>query len=259
MSGCLIVVLAAPLASFGENAGNVRRGTADRPTRSALIGLAGAALGVERADSAGQAALADSFLTATRTLRPGAVLTDFHTFQSLPTGKGPAGTRAEALAFRDDITTSITRRDYRSDGLWQAAYCVRPGAAISLDGLRDAFLQPRFMLWAGRKSCPLAHPLAPLLIESDDLESAFAEHARWVDAKNKKDTKSGRNGRPFIGAGPSVLAVDDRIPASPTNRPARLHRRNDEPGDRTLWHFGRRAERVYPMPPIAPETENEPT
>ena len=61
MSGCLVVVLAAPLASFGENAGNVRRGTADRPTRSALIGLAGAALGVERADSTGQQKLVDSF------------------------------------------------------------------------------------------------------------------------------------------------------------------------------------------------------
>ena len=248
MSGCLVVVLAAPLASFGENPGNVRRGTADRPTRSALIGLAGAALGVERADSAGQRALSDSFLTATRTLRPGVPLTDFHTFQSLPTGKA-AATRAEALSFRDDLGTSITRRDYRADGLWQAAYCPRPNGTVSLEALRDAFLRPRFMLWAGRKSCPLAHPLAPVLIESDDLETAFVGHARWVDVKDK---------RPFIGGSPSVLAVDDRLPAT-GNLPARLHRRNDDPGDRQLWHFGRRAERVYPMPPVNQENGNQPT
>ena len=37
--------LAAPLASFGEVAVGERRPTADRPTRSAVIGLLGAALG----------------------------------------------------------------------------------------------------------------------------------------------------------------------------------------------------------------------
>ena len=59
MSGWLAIVLAAPLASFGEEPGNAYRGTADRPTRSALIGLAGAALGIDRADGAGQKALAE--------------------------------------------------------------------------------------------------------------------------------------------------------------------------------------------------------
>jgi CRISPR system Cascade subunit CasD len=124
----LVVLIAAPLASFSEEPGNARRGSADRPTRSALLGLAGAALGVERADRAGQEALAASFLTATRTLATGAPQTDFHTFQSLPTSKGPVATRAEALARRADLETSITRRDYRSDGQWQAAYTTREGA-----------------------------------------------------------------------------------------------------------------------------------
>ncbi|MGO9420805.1 type I-E CRISPR-associated protein Cas5/CasD [Roseiarcus sp.] len=244
MTGWLVIVLAAPLASFGEDPGNARRGTADRPTRSALIGLAGAALGVERADSAGQKALARAFLTATRTLRPGQPLTDFHTFQSLPAGKGPAATRAHALAFSGDLETSITRRDYRADGLWQAAYCVTLDATVSLEALRDALLRPRFMLWAGRKSCPLAHPLAPLLIGSDDIESAFAEHARFVDAND---------GAALLGGGRSALAVDDRLGPLAGNRPARLHRRNDDPGDRMRWHFSSRAERVYAMAPVDPD------
>ena len=55
MTEWLIIHLAAPFASFGEEAGNVRRGTADRPTRSALLGLAGAALGIDRADARGTA------------------------------------------------------------------------------------------------------------------------------------------------------------------------------------------------------------
>ncbi len=66
----LVILLSAPLASFAEEPGNAQRGSADRPTRSALIGLAGAALGIERADAEGQQRLAASFLTATRTLDP---------------------------------------------------------------------------------------------------------------------------------------------------------------------------------------------
>jgi CRISPR system Cascade subunit CasD len=240
MTGWLLIVLAAPLASFGEDPGNARRGTADRPTRSALIGLAGAALGAERADSIGQKALADSLLTATRTVRPGLPLTDFHTFQSLPAGKEPTATRAHALALSGDLETSITRRDYRADGLVQAAYCATSEATVSLEALRDAFLRPRFLLWAGRKSCPLAHPLVPLLIGSDDIESAFAEHACLVDAKD---------GAAFLG-GRATLAVDDRLGPLAGDRPARLHRRNDDPGDRSRWHFSSRGERVYAMPPI---------
>ncbi len=85
----LVVLIAAPLASFGEEPGNARRGTADRPSRSALLGLPGAALGITRDDAEGQKALRDSFLTATRTLRAGELLADFHTFQSLPTARAP--------------------------------------------------------------------------------------------------------------------------------------------------------------------------
>ena len=80
MTEWLIVTLAAPLASFGEEAGNVRRSTADRPTRSALLGIAGAALGIERFDANRQRDLFASFRVATRTLRNGTLVVDFHTY-----------------------------------------------------------------------------------------------------------------------------------------------------------------------------------
>lgn len=238
MSDWLIVLLAAPLASFGEEPGNARRGSADRPSRSALIGLAGAALGVERADRDGQAALGASFLTATRTLQPGTPLTDFHTFQSLPASVGAVATRAHALARRSDLETSITRRDYRADGLWQAAYWQRPEAPVPLETLRSAFLRPRFVLFAGRKSCPLARPLSPLIMMTEDAEDAFLAHERHVEISL---------GRLAFDEASNVLAMDERIPTPTANRPTRLHRRNDEPGDRLRWHFSRRAERVHSM------------
>src|ERR1700720_2494532 len=97
------------------------------------------------------------------------------------------------------------------------------GAPISLEALRQAFLRPRFALWVGRKSCPLAHPLAPTLVESETLEAAFSAHA----AAAKLD----------IAPGPTMTPFDARLwpPAAANN--ARRHRRLDEPGDRARWHF----------------------
>jgi CRISPR system Cascade subunit CasD len=247
VSGWLVVLIAAPLASFGEEPGNVRRGTADRPTRSALLGLAGAALGIERADQQSQDRLSASFLTATRTLSPGAPLTDFHTFQSLPAAKGVVATRADALARHADLETSITRRDYRTDGLWQAAYAARENGQISLDDLREAFLRPRFVLFAGRKSCALAQPLAPTIVATEDVDASFVAHARQVNRALKT-----------IAVPPSggSLAIDERAARSRHNI-ARRHRRNDEPGDRTRRHFSARFERISPMTAVTTNPDED--
>lgn len=238
MNYWLVVTLHAPFASFGENAGNVQRGSALRPSRSSLIGLAGAALGVDREDVTAQRELSRSFLTATRTIDPGTPVADFHTFQSLPRGKGPVTTRAEALTgHRDDLNTSITRRDYRACGLWQAAYMNAQGATLSLEGLAAAFARPHFALWLGRKSCPLSHPLAPQLITTDDVSAAFASQAAMVGLTADADG--------------GVLAVDERIVtagAARTGNSSRRERRTDEPGDRSTWQFSARYEHVYSMP-----------
>jgi CRISPR system Cascade subunit CasD len=199
-----------------------------------LLGLAGAALGVERVDRAGQEALA-ALLTATRTLSAGALLSDFHTFQSLPTAKGAAGTRADALARRSDLETSITRRDYRSDGQWQAAYTMLERASFPLEKLHAAFLRPRFALWAGRKSCPLAHPLAPLLVVADEVEMAFADHAQHVGLSQRSSA--------------TTIAIDSRIRPFARANAARRHRRIDDPGDRMRWQFSARDEVVFRITP----------
>lgn len=249
MTPWLVVTLRAPLASFGERAGNVERSTAERPTRSALLGLAGAALGIRRADAAGQANLARSFRVATQTIDAGALVSDFHTFQSLPSARGRPATRARALARRGDLVTSITRREYRTDIWFEAAYTVEEGARWSLEELADAFRNPRFTLYLGRKSCPLGAPLAPRIVEEaagvadafrrDRASSAYADpanelfdrcRARWSD-------------------GP--VAAERRGDLGASNRPLRQHRRVDEPGDRLAWQFAAREEFI-----LARETDD---
>ena len=220
----LIITLAAPLASFGEEAGNVRRGTADRPTRSALLGLAGAALGIDRADAEGQRALATSFRIATRTLCAGTLVKDFHTYQSLPSAKGRPRTRMEALSHPLDLVTSITHREYRTDVRYQAAYRAVSGGQYSLRDLNAGFEKPAYTLYLGRKSCPLSHPLAPEIIEAQTVTDAFKCH---------NDAPDG------------LIAVEDRSDLGPIDAPLRTRSRMDEPSDRTSWQFGQRCEYEY--------------
>ncbi len=226
MKSWLIVTLAAPLASFGEEAGNAQRGTANAPTRSALLGLAGAALGTKRDDDVGNKHLSDSFSTATRTLQAGSLMEDFHTFQSVPQSKGWFSTRAHALRAGEAVT-SITRRQYRSDGLWQAAFGAKPDAHYRLEALMAAFMAPVFVLYLGRKSCPLSHPLVPRLIEAGDLAQAFREHGTQSGLKQTK---------------PSVIASDNRDDLPQSNNPVLKRRRMDQPENRDKWHFSPRDE-----------------
>ncbi len=243
MTRWLVVTLIGPLASFGERAGNAERSTADRPTRSALIGLAGAALGVLRSDAEGQEALRRSFRIATATMGAGSLVSDFHTFQSLPSAKGKPQTRADALAQRHDLVTSITRREYRADVWFEAAYAAEDDARWSLEELAGAFRRPRFTLFLGRKSCPLAAPVDPVIEEAADLQELFSRRrvrSVYLDSKSPLCDRLSwrRSGGPIAAEREEDLGSGNRMP---------LHRRQDDPGSRIAWQFAARPEYILPQ------------
>ena len=225
----LVVALRAPFASFADAPGNTTRKTGDTPTRSALLGLAAAALGIRRDDVAGQADLSAALATASALLEPGVILTDFHTFASLHQAAKGAATRAEALRKKEHVNTSITRRDYRTDALWQGAFRSReePGS-LALDDLAAAFKRPAFFLSIGRRSCAPSHPLNPRLVDQADVRDAFAEHRRSM---------------PDLGEyRPLLYSLEERADAPGANRFTQ-HRRRDQPRDRSIrWTFSERPE-----------------
>jgi CRISPR system Cascade subunit CasD len=234
----LLVTLMAPFASFGERAGNVERSTSERPTRSALIGLAGAALGIRREDSSGQAKLAASLRTATLTVDAGRLTTDFHTFQSLPAGRGSRPeTRAEALRDRLAVATSITRREYRADVWYEAAYALAEGALITLAELEAAFRRPAFALFLGRRSCPLGAPLEPRIEDAADLVELFSRRHAARTAQNDR-----LGGAPRERRAPRTIAAESAADLGRTNVVPRRLRRVDDPGDRGTWQFSARDE-----------------
>lgn len=229
MAEWLVVYLRGPFASFAESPGNTTRKTGDMPSRSALIGLAAAALGIDREDRAGQRDLAEGLVTAAALLEPGTILTDFHTFQSLhETAKG-AATRADALSRKDYLETAITRRDYRMDAQWQAAYRLscNPGN-VSLATLEDAFRKPHFALYIGRRSCPPSHPLNPRRFDATDVRHAFTAHAGGTAS--------------IAGSVPRFYSLEVHGDA-PGDNAASQHVRRDEPRDRSIrWTFADRKE-----------------
>jgi CRISPR system Cascade subunit CasD len=229
MAEWLIICLRGPFASFAESPGNTTRKTGDMPARSALIGLAAAALGITREEQVRQTELAEALVTASALLEPGVILTDFHTFQSLHESAKGAATRADALARKSYLETAITRRDYRTDAIWQAAYRLseRPNS-ITLAKVAEAFKRPQFSLYIGRRACPPSHPLNPRIYEAADVREAFAAHIA--------ETACIRN------AVPRLFSLEVRSDAAGANASSQ-HFRRDDPRDRSIrWTFANRKE-----------------
>ena len=150
MTEFLTFALAAPIAAMGELAVGERRGSWDRPGRSAVLGLIAACLGVDRNDEAGTDALEHGYGLALRIEQMGPLLADYHTTQVPPARRGRRfATRAEELAAHD-LETILSRRDYHMDALVLAALWKRDGARWHLAEIEAAMISPGFTLYFGR-------------------------------------------------------------------------------------------------------------
>ena len=167
MKEYLLFQLYAPLASWGDEAIGEIRHSASLPTRSALLGLLAAALGIRREQEDMLNLFNQHYHLAVHAMAlRERWLRDFHTVSAPRENKKmPYYTRKDELELApDEINTLISQREYRTDGYWHIAVSITEGAPYTLNALRDALLHPHFPLYIGRKSCPLALPLAPRLI-----------------------------------------------------------------------------------------------
>ena len=240
MQEYLTFALVAPIAAFGDVTVGERRSSWDRPARSAVLGLVGACLGVERADAEGQEALATSYGLALRCHAPGRLLADYHTAQVPPTRRNRRfATRAEELAVpKTELSTVLSRRDYRVGAWHLGALWARPGARWTLDAVAEAMRRPVFAPFLGRRACPLGLPLAPRLEEAENpLAALAARHANGPEVAWRE------------GGEGTDLVVLDRADAEGLPGLLRTEMRRDEPLSRTRWQFGLREEAVLAVQP----------
>ena len=246
MARFLTFALVAPLASFGALAVGERRPTWDRPARSAVLGLVGACLGLERDDDAAQAALAGAYGLALLCHAPGRLLADYHTAQVPPTrGKRRFATRAEELR-APDLATILSRRDYRTGAWHLAALWARgPAPRWPLPDLAAALQAPAFVPYLGRKACPLGLPLAPRLDDAPDPGTALARRHRATEPMAAPEARF----RHMADAAGEAFVARDRWDGEAD--PALLRRietRRDQPRSRRHWQFDLRPEVIEALP-----------
>ncbi|EKD89308.1 MAG: CRISPR-associated Cas5e family protein [uncultured bacterium] len=162
MKDFLILKLQGPMQAWGEHTFEGLRPSANFPTRSGLLGLLGACLGIDRnererlqslADSVGIAVRVDKHqLTgkdgATRQL-PMVKMTDYHTVKDA----------RESYTGLKSHETIQTWREYLYDAEFTVAIWCLPNAVLSLVDLEKALKQPYFTPYLGRRSCPISRPL----------------------------------------------------------------------------------------------------
>lgn len=169
----------APFASWGMEAVGEMRGSQRHPTRSAVLGMVGAALGIRRDEEQRLQHLDSGYGVAVRVDCAGDSLNDYHTTQSAPARlfrREAPGTRRELLergASAGELKTVLSRRSYLVGSLHRAVLWQTGDAPWSLQQIADALKHPHFVIFAGRKANPLGRPMNPRVLVADSLASAF--------------------------------------------------------------------------------------
>jgi len=191
MKDYLVFRLYGPMASWGQPAVGGDRATAVAPTRSAILGLLGAALGIKRDDAAQLDALHSVVQVATKQITPTSLLRDYHTSQ-VPSrnNKYVYHTRKNELLDepKEKLNTVLSIRDYRCDGVWVVAITLTKNSAMTLEQLQQALIKPVYVLSLGRKSCPLAAPLLPEILNAVGLKDALDHSFLSIMQTDKMDS-----------------------------------------------------------------------
>lgn len=173
MSRFLILRLDGPMQAWGTHTFEDFRPSNLFPTRSGLLGLLGACLGIDRRDSVGMEDLGGSVEFAVRVDRTvsriqveapsskdGVKLPDFHTVLD--------ARKVDGSANKNPV---VSRREYLFDAAFTVAVAERSGAPVRLEAIAAALRRPVFTPVLGRRSCPITRPL----LDSGIVEAADAK------------------------------------------------------------------------------------
>lgn len=244
MRDFLVFRLAGPMAAFGDIAVGERRGIWDVPSKSAVMGLLAAALGLRRNETEAQRALDEGLGFAARIDAPGRPLRDYHTAQAPKARRGATWrTRRDELADRDELNTVLSERIYRLElsatiGLWR-----KSGTGPSLVALAEALRSPHFAPYIGRKACPLGRPPQPALVGADGLLAAFASYDADEAAREaqlpawSRPRKSSATPLVWFEWDAGLAAEEALAQAS-----GRIRQRRDAVRDRARWQYTDRRE-----------------
>jgi len=171
----LLFRLYGPMSSWGDIAVGETRPSFAHPTKSAVLGLIAAALGIRRDEEVKQQQLAENLGFAVCIESVGVPLADYHTAQ-VPSGKERHCTRRQELSGeKSELNTILSTRDYRCDGLHIIVLWQRKHDEWSIEQIKVKLEQPEFVPYLGRKSYPAALPFEAQIVDTVSLAEALAK------------------------------------------------------------------------------------
>lgn len=160
----LLLQCVAPLQSWGTQSEYIVRDTGREPSKSGVIGLLCAAMGIPRSDNETLARLGELRM-GVRADREGKILHDYHTIFELEV---------------------VSHRYYLSDAMFLVGL---EGDLGWLRQLQAALKHPRWHLFLGRKSCvPSRPPYLPQGLSNKSLLEALQEYS-WL-GQNRGEYKT---------------------------------------------------------------------
>ncbi|HQO57804.1 MAG TPA: type I-E CRISPR-associated protein Cas5/CasD [Candidatus Omnitrophota bacterium] len=238
MKNYLLFRLYGPLCSWGDIAVGEMRPSFPHPTKSAVLGLVAAALGIKRDEDKKHVALADSYGFSVLVEDMGRPLSDYHTVQVPPGRERYASRREEVVrGQKHELKTILSTRDYRTDAIYTIALWEKKSGSCPVEEIQERLGAPVFTLYLGRKSCPLALGLQPQIVPAASLLEAF-QKSQFVDL----NMISGHN----WPLGNKILYWE-KIDSAGLAEEKKFERR-DTPLSRIRWQFDIRKEYYASVP-----------
>ncbi len=134
------------------------------PTRSGVLGLLAACIGIDRSDINGLEALSTSISLAVRIDSKPTRIIDFHTVEE-----------ARKVDGKPNKNPVVTRREYLCDALYTILVWNTIKTGVSIDAIGKAIREPVYTPFLGRRSCSLGQPLFIGCITSSDPADAYRQ------------------------------------------------------------------------------------
>lgn len=168
----LIVRLQGVMQAWGKHTFEDYRASEVFPTRSAIEGLLGACLGVERDQQETMKKLSQSFSFAVRhdeyelhgKRLQTRKITDFHTVMD-----------ARKVDGSSNPHPVVSRREYLCDAKFTLAIQFKPECIWTHNQITQSLNKPVFTPFLGRKSCPITVPLFAQWIEAENVLAALSQ------------------------------------------------------------------------------------
>lgn len=165
MQNFLILKIQGGMQAWGTHTYEDYRPSSIFPTRSGIVGLLSACLGIDRDDIKARENLNASFsLTVRADNRQYNMqrITDYHTV--LDARKVDGSARKDAI---------LSSREYLCDASFTVAFTFHENSPYSLDVIMKALSRPHYTPVLGRRSCPLHRPLFEAVVEAKDVLAAL--------------------------------------------------------------------------------------